>query len=153
MMSPWRTRWSLAQGADPTRRARGIVLLVNGAFLALVGGVQSVLELLGHYAGTGPYGHIFADSPYTLGWFEAHGLAALIGVLFITVASRDGRRFWHVFALAVHVLLGGANLMFWSSFAVFDVVPAGVVATVAHVLLVGAHAVCLVISRGAKPTA
>jgi hypothetical protein len=30
----------------------------------------------------------------------------------LTVAARDGRRFWHVFALAVHLFLGTANVAF-----------------------------------------
>ena len=75
--------------------ARRRLLLANGAFLVVVGGVQVVLELLAYYAGSGPYGKIFESSPYAIGWVEAHGLAIIIGVLLFTVAARDGRRFWH----------------------------------------------------------
>jgi hypothetical protein len=128
---------------DATRRARRTVLLADGLFLALVGGVQIIQELLAHYAGAGAYADIFADSPYTLGWFEAHGLAVLVGLLFLTIATRDLRRFWHTFGLAVHVLLGGANLLFWASFTAFDAIPMGILATAAHVLFVVAHAVCV----------
>ncbi len=87
-------------------------MLANGVFLVVVGGVQVVFELLAYYGGAGPYGDIFGDSPYTIGWVEAHGLAFIIGVLLLTVAARDGRRFWHLLAASVHVLLGTANLVF-----------------------------------------
>jgi hypothetical protein len=59
--------------------ARQRLLLANGAFLVVV-------ELLAYYAGIGPYGYLFEDSPYAIGWVEAHGLAFIIGVL-LTVAA------------------------------------------------------------------
>ena len=40
--------------------------------------------------------------------------------------------FWHVFAAAVHVSLGGANIVFFDSFTTFGLVPMGVAATVLH---------------------
>jgi len=96
---------------------RRVLMTVDGVFLAVIGGLQVTFELLSYYAGTGPLGGIFEQSPYTIGWVENHGLAFLIGMLFLLVAARDGRRFWHGFGLAVHVLLGLANIVFWSSFA------------------------------------
>jgi hypothetical protein len=75
-----------------------------------------IFELLSHFFGVGPLGRIFAGSHYTIDFFEAHGLAFLIGVLLIRVAAADTKRFWHGFAACVPVLLGGANLLFWSSF-------------------------------------
>lgn len=132
---------------DPTRRVRRVLMLVNGVFLALVGSVQVTFELLAYYAGAGPYATVFDRSPYTIGWVENHGLACLIGVLFLTVAARDARRFWHLFALVVHAFLAAANLAFWDSFVTFDVAPMGVAATIAHLLFIVAHTVCLARSR------
>jgi hypothetical protein len=132
-----------ARTADPTARARRLVLLADGVFLAVIGAVQVAFELAGYFAGAGPYGAVFHGSPYTIGWVENHGFALLVGILFLTVARRDGRRRWHRFGLAVHVLLGAANVTFWSSFEFFDMVPMGVAATAAHVLFVGAHLWCL----------
>jgi hypothetical protein len=139
-------------GTDPTTRARRLVLLVDGLFLAVVGALQVSFELAGYFAGAGPLGAVFHDSPYTIGWVENHGFALLVGVLFVTVAGTDGRRFWHRFALAVHVLLGAANVTFWSSFVFFALVPMGVAATAAHVLFVGAHVLCLLAARRAVAT-
>src|SRR5262245_41278093 len=115
---------------DPTWPWRRWLLLANGVFLVVVGGVQVVFELAADYASARPYGYVFEESPYVIGWVEAHGLAFIIGVLLLTVAARDGRRFWHALGAAVHLLLGAANLVFWDSFIVFGVVTMGVVATV-----------------------
>src|SRR5215204_6054948 len=93
---------------DPTARARRRVLLVDGAFLAVVGALQVTFELLGYFTGAGPLGAVFYGSPYTIGWVENHGLALLVGVLLMAVAATDGQRFWHRFAIAVHVLHGAA---------------------------------------------
>jgi hypothetical protein len=98
-------------------RARRLLLTADGVFLAFVSGFQVLFEIAAYYRGAGPYGELFDHSPYIIGWVEAHGLALLIGVLLLAVARRDLRRFWHVFAAAVHVLLGGANIVFWGASA------------------------------------
>ncbi len=133
----------------PARRA---VMLADGAFLALVGAAQVTFELVGYYTGAGPLGTVFHDSPYTIGWVENHGFALLVGILFLAVAANDGRRFWHVFAIAVHVLLGAANVAFWSSFVAFDVVPMGIAATAAHIAFVVAQSLCLLSARPRSTT-
>ena len=122
----------------------GAALRVDGAFLALVGGTQVIFELLSHFFGVGPWGRIFAGSHYTIGFLEAHGLAFLIGLLLIFVAAAEPKRFWHGFAACVHVLLGGANLLFWSSFVAWGLVTMGAIATLFHGLFLVAHIVFFV---------
>ena len=136
----------MSESAWPWRRR---LFLANGAFLVVTGGVQVVFELLAYYAAAGPYGGKFADSPYVVGWVEAHGLAVIIGVLLLTVASRDGRRFWHVLAAVVHAFLGTANLVFFEGFIAWGLVPMGIAATVVHFVLVIAHSAAFVVSRPA----
>ena len=119
--------------------ARSKLMRADGAFLALVGGTQVIFELLSHFFGVGPWGRIFAGSHYTIGFLEAHGLAFLIGLLLIGVAAANPIRFWHGFAACVHVLLGGANLLFWSSFVYWGLVPMGAIATVFHGLFLVAQ--------------
>ena len=126
------------------------IMIIDGGFLALVGATQLTLELLAHFFGVGPYAAIFDQSAYTIGWVEAHGLAAVIGVFLLVVGARDRRRFWHAFALAVHLLLGAANLVFWQSFVDFATVPFGELGTAAHVLFATAQAWSLVVSRPGK---
>ncbi len=124
---------------ESLHKARRTLMRANGAFLALVGGAQLIFELLSDFRGIGPLGHIFAGSHYTIGFFEAHGLALLIGLLLIFVAAADPKRYWHGFAACVHVLLGGANLLFWSSFVAWGLVPMGIVATIFHGLFLVAQ--------------
>ena len=119
--------------------ARKTLMRANGAFLALVGGTQVIFELLSHFFGVGPWGRIFAGSHYTIGFLEAHGLAFLIGLLLIGVAASDQKRYWHGFAACIHLLLGGANLLFWSSFVYWGLVPMGAIATVFHGLFLVAQ--------------
>ncbi len=125
-------------------RARRLLLTADGVFLTVIGGLQVVFEFLSYYRGAGPLGADFEGTPYIIGWVENHGLAMLIGLLLLLVARRNPQPFWHAFALAVHVLLGLANIVFWSSFIHFGVVPMGVVATIAHVVFVVVHAAALV---------
>jgi hypothetical protein len=119
--------------------ARKTLMRANGAFLALVGGTQVIFELLSHFFGVGPWGRIFAGSHYTIGFLEAHGLAFLIGLLLIGVAAANPKRFWHGFAASVHALVGGANLLFWSSFVYWGLVPMGAIATLFHGLFLVAQ--------------
>lgn len=122
-------------------RARRAILIANGLFLLPVGAIQMTFELLGYLFGIGPLAHAFAGSPYTIGFVEAHGLALIFGVLFLRAAAgRDIEAFWHGTAVVIHLLLGGANLLFWQSFIVFDLVPMGIVATAFHALLALAQA-------------
>lgn len=107
------------------------VLRLNAAFLVLIGSLQMLFELLSHFKGAGPLGERFLASPYTLGFFEAHGLAVLLGFL-LWRASADPQRFWHLLAVVVHLFLGGANLFFWDSFVQLDFVLPGILATIFH---------------------
>lgn len=100
------------------------------------------METLGHFLGTGPLAST-VESPHTIGGFEAHGLAALIGVLLVRAADHPERRLWHVVGLSTHLFLGGANLLFWNSFVFQDLVPVGIVTTALHGVFVVAHGACL----------
>jgi hypothetical protein len=117
------------------------VLKLNAAFLILIGSLQMIFELLSHFGGIGPLANRFTQSPFTIGFFEAHGLAALIGLL-LWRASANPEKFWHQFAIVIHILLGGANLLFWNSFVQLDFVLPGIVATVFHGVFIFGEAYC-----------
>ena len=112
---------------------RRLTLRIDGGFLGLVGLAQMLFEVLSHYVGIGPLADRFLNSPYTIGFFEAHGLAVFLGLLLIKFSSRP-ERFWNWLAVAIHVFLGGANLLFWGSFVQLDFVLPGIVATTLHIL-------------------
>ena len=101
-----------------------------------------VAETVGHFFGVGPLAAT-RDSPDTIGGFEAHGLAIILGVLLLRAARRGDRGLWHGVGLSTHLLLGSANLLFWSSFVQHGMVTVGVVTTALHIAFVAAHATCL----------
>jgi len=117
------------------------ILRFNAIFLVLIGSLQMLFELLSYFLGVGPLAERLIGSPYTIGFFEAHGLAVLMGIL-LWRASNAPQKFWHVFAVVVHVLLGGANLLFWNSFVQMDFVLPGIAATVFHGIFIVLESYC-----------
>jgi hypothetical protein len=105
-----------------------------------------VAETIGHFFGVGPLAATHG-SPHTIGGFEAHGFAIIIGALLFRAAALADRQLWHVVGLTTHLFLGAANLLFWSSFVHHNVVTVGVTATALHVIFVVAQAICL---RGSR---
>jgi hypothetical protein len=118
------------------------VLKLDGAFLLLSGGSAMIAETVGHFSGSGPMAKM-KGSPYTIGSFEAHGLAVISGVLLSRAAYVPERSLWHQVGRAVHLLLAGSNLLYWSSFRKMDMVRAGIVTTLVHAVFVAAHSVGL----------
>jgi hypothetical protein len=87
-----------------------------------------IIETVGHFLGVGPLAQT-KGSPYTIGSFEAHGLAIIFAILLIRAATWSERFLWHGFGLVVHLLLGCSNLLYWSSYIQLNVVPVGVITT------------------------
>jgi hypothetical protein len=129
-----------APAAGPSRGSR-VLLALDGGFLVAAGGIQMVLELLGGLVGRGPYARHMYGAPLGIGMFEAHGLALILGLWLILARRERPVVRTHLFAAAVHALLGGANLLWWSSFVTLGTTAAGVVATVVHGLLLVANLV------------
>jgi hypothetical protein len=118
------------------------VLQFDGGFLLLAGGAAMIIETVGHFLGIGPLAET-RGSPYTIGSFEAHGLAIIFAILLLRAATVSDRFLWHQVGLIVHLLLGGSNLLYWSSFVQLNVIPMGVITTVLHIAFVIAHWTCL----------
>ena len=107
------------------------LLLVNGIVLGAVACLQFVLDFIGYFTGIGPMGGALHGNLDTIGYSEAHGLAAGFALLMI-LRRNDGWRGWNLIAGLVHVLLGTCNLVFWPVFASAGVVPMGIIATAMH---------------------
>jgi hypothetical protein len=129
------------------------ILKADGLFLLTAGTIQIILEIAGHFWQMGRYAEQFGNSPYTIGFFEAHGLAVLLAIALLTQAGSKNRLFWHRAALAVHLLLGGANLLFWQSFVAFDFVTMGIIATTLHIVFVLGNGTILIRERETWKTA
>ena len=117
-------------------------LRLDGVFLVLAGGIAMIAETIGHFFGVGPFAAA-QGSPHTIGGFEAHGFAVLIGVLLFRGAVRADRHLWHVVGLSTHLFLAAANILFWSAFAQQNLVAVGYVTTALHTVFFIAHALCL----------
>jgi hypothetical protein len=66
------------------------ILQLDGGFLVLAGGAAMIIESVGHFFGFGPFAQT-KGSPYTIGGFEAHGLAIIFAILFIHAARLADR--------------------------------------------------------------
>lgn len=121
-------------------------LRLDGAFLMLAGTAAMLSEILGHFFGIGPLAAI-RGSPNTIGGFEAHGLALLIGVLLLRSATLPDRKMWHIVGLITHIFLGTCNLLFWYSFIHHGMLRAGYVTTALHSAFAVAHVACLLRQR------
>ena len=125
------------------------VLRLDGAFLFLAGAAAMTSEFVGHFFGKGPLAGLHG-SPFTIGGFEAHGLAVLIAVLLLQASAQVDRRMWHAVGLTTHLFLGCANLLFWTSFVQQGVVPVGYVTTALHIVFAVAQALCLRTSNAVR---
>lgn len=121
-------------------------LRIDGVLLGLAGAAAMLAEAAGHFFGVGPLVAMHG-SPYTIGGFEAHGLAVLIGASLLRAARQADRVSWHGVALITHLFLGGANLLFWPSYAQLGFVAAGYVTTALHIGFVVAQALCWRLER------
>jgi len=80
-------------------------------FLAIAGSFGLLADITGIFSASVLW-PIMSGSPHTIGGFEAHGLAVILGVLLLRAAKQADRRSWHALGLSVHLLLGAANLVF-----------------------------------------
>ena len=112
------------------RFGRG-VLLVNGTVLAAVALGAALSDLAGHFLNLGPMAASLYQNNDAIGFFEAHGLALIGGIVLLT-NRRSLNANWNWVAASVHLLLGAANLMFWSVFTEAGLVPMGIVTTAMH---------------------
>lgn len=118
-------------------------LRLDGALLALTGLLALGADLAGALSGLGPFASL-SGQPLAIAAVEAHGLAALLGLLIFRGAAMGGERWlWHAVAFGAHVFLAACNLLFWQSYGEQGLVIAGVATTVAHTTLACLQLVCL----------
>jgi hypothetical protein len=111
-------------------KLRKLILRANAIFLLIAAAGGFVSDLRGAFLLQGPVGRVVEAAPHAaIGFVEAHGLAFIIGVL-LWRAQPD--RMWHITAMAVHVLLGASNLVFWPIFGFADMMAVGYITTALH---------------------
>lgn len=107
------------------------LLLVNGLVLGAVAALQVNLDVFGYFLGFGPTGPALHGNLDAIGYTEAHGLAAILSLLFV-LRRHDGWAGWHAAAAGTHLLLGVCNVVFWPIFSTWGLVPMGIGATAMH---------------------
>jgi hypothetical protein len=117
-----------ATGADHVGRA---LLVANGAILGTAALGAALADLAGHFVNVGPMGPSLFENNDAIGFFEAHGLALIAAVLLLSHRNAEGPS-WNFTAAAIHLLLGGANLLFWPVFVENGLVPMGIATTAMH---------------------
>ncbi len=154
-----RARYRAARSPQPNQAVRWLamgrwhttILLVDGALLLAAGVAALAADLAGYFFGAGPFA-VLTGQLLALGAVEAHGLAALVGLLMLRPKPGDQWR-WHAVALSVHLFFGVGNLLFWQVYTVMGATTAGVVSTSAHAVLFGAQLACLALADGGEPGA
>jgi hypothetical protein len=128
--------------------ARRILLRANGVFLILAAlGAWFQMDFPGSFSGTGPLGPLIEhERSLGIGFVEAHGLALIFGVLLWLAPTQ---RTWHVTGAAIHLLLGGSNLLFWNLFVATHTLTMGYVTTVLHGVFFLLQAVAAISARSA----
>jgi hypothetical protein len=120
---------------------REALLRANAVFLLVAGTWGLGADLAGAFLGIGPQRAIIGAAPHAaIGFVEAHGLAIIIGVLLWRAAPA---RLWNVTAVAVHLLLGTSNLVFWQIFVATDMLVGGYLTTALHFTFVALHLAAL----------
>jgi hypothetical protein len=124
-----------------SRPRRRLLLRTNALFLILASSFGLLADVIGRFGGVGPQATVFAQAPYAaIGFVEAHGLALILSVMLWRGAPT---RSWHLTALAIEVLLGGANIACWQYFVVSNALAGGYAVTVLHLGFAAAHAVAV----------
>ncbi|MEZ4710143.1 MAG: hypothetical protein R3A44_23265 [Caldilineaceae bacterium] len=139
-------RRTRAAAAPPAFKLRKTVMLINGLFLTGMGGAFALFDLWGYYLGSGPLGSIMHNLLYTIGFFEAHALACILGLLLLRARQVDPAPVWHLVGAAIHLLLGSANLLFWPLAVQWQAERPEMVVTTIHALIVIAQLICLRLS-------
>ncbi|PYE53877.1 hypothetical protein [Deinococcus yavapaiensis] len=111
---------------------RRYLLLLDGLLLTITGLVQALSDVASYFFGLGPLGGRLHDNPASLGFFEAHILALILGVV-ILLGRHDAKPLrWYAAAAVCHLVLASANLLYWDAFVAFDFQRVGTVVTVVH---------------------
>jgi hypothetical protein len=125
-----------------TTTIRRLILRVNALYIGGAALAGLVFDVRGVLFGIGPQGRILTTAPYAaIGFIEAHGLALILAVLLWLAAPA---RSWHLTAMAIEMLLGTANLVFWEMFVATDALVLGYITTVLHWSFVVAQVVAAI---------
>ena len=111
------------------------VLIVHGCFLMMLGCVVFLHALVGYQYSLGRFQFLSSNPIAAVGFLEAYGLAALIGLSLIFGSRAIPVRPWHLLGALTHLFLFGINVSFWDLYEPLGLSTVGWVATSAHVAI------------------
>ena len=114
------------------------LIAADGVFLAVMAVFGLTQDILSYAWGAGKFESFLFSDPRAIGFIEAHGLAGLIAVASL-VCARHNRLFWHAILGAVHLLLGGCNLLFFAGFVATGETSFAIAVTTVHFGFTTAH--------------
>ena len=113
---------------QPTIKSQ--ILRANSLYLGFASiSALLFLDIPGSFLASGPLSRLGAPPEIGIGFIEAHGLALILSVLLWRAAPA---RSWHLTAMAIHTLLGTANLVFWRLFEATGTLAMGYITTSLH---------------------
>jgi hypothetical protein len=104
--------------------------------LIIAGLLGAIASTTGYFFGKGPFKFLVNQNIGIVGLFEAYLLAAVCGVILLAGINSSSRGQWHRMAALVHVPLIVTNILFWDFYGSYDIISAGIIATIIHMLLV-----------------
>ena len=109
------------------------LLFFHGNFLCLLGFLTLTVALVGRIGSIGPFASFSENELSAVGFIEAYGLAAFLGIALVLASREPVRRAWSIFAGSIHFFLMLVNLNFWHLYAPLGLSVAGILATTLHV--------------------
>ncbi len=107
------------------------LLLANGVILGAIALFAFLSDLAGAFLNLGGFASVLYQNDAAVGMVEAHGLALIASALLVFNHRADGPSF-NFAAAVIHLLLGGANLLFWPLYAAHGLLVIGIITTLMH---------------------
>jgi hypothetical protein len=126
------------------------ILRIDGIFLMVMGTMAAITDIIGYYSGNGPFGRIYFQNNITIGGFEAHSLAIILGIILFIKSKASDAHFFNKIAVAIHLVLGVSNLVWFDIFFETGSISMGYTSTIAHFTLVLLNIIA--ISRKPRPS-
>lgn len=110
-------------------------LLLHGIILCTLGSVALLKSITGLKFSLGAFAFLSQNEVAAVGFIEAYGLAAMLGLALIVAAKFYYGHFWHFYGALIHIFLFCINLLFWHLYAPLGLVVVGRIATSMHFVL------------------
>ena len=110
-------------------------LFYHGLGFALLGSLMSLIAYEGYQVGAGRFHFLRGNDVGAVGFFEAYGLAAIIGLIVLVGSREKENKVFHLIAAIPHFFLFLINIRFWHLYETLNLVVAGYVSTAMHLIL------------------